>query len=140
MQNFFQKDHEDSMRLFREIEEACKGLIYISETDAQVTAFDGGIAVPDGKTILPHAGVADDQNVEERSFSDFFSRLTLVREWHGDAETQRVKKFLELQKLLEENLNDLKVYRVGSIRLAIFVVGVDKNGYLMGVRTSAVET
>ncbi len=140
MQIFFHKDHERSKHLFHEIEAACEGLIYLSETDAPVTAFAGMRAVPDREKFLHQAGFSDDQGIEERSFSDLFARLTSVREWYGDAEKERAKKFLELQKLLEENLYELKVFRVGSIRLDIFAVGVDKNGYLMGVRTHAVET
>ena len=50
------------------------------------------------------------------------------------------KRFLELQKLLEENLRELKVFRIGRIQLDIFVVGIDKSGSLIGVSTKAVET
>ncbi len=140
MQIFFHKEHENSKHLFHEIEGACKGLIYLSETDAPVKAFACMKPVPDRENFLQQLGVAEDQSVEESSFADLFARLTSIREWYGDAETERAKKFLELQKLLEENLSDLKVFRVGSIRLEIFVMGVDKQGCLMGVRTTAVET
>ncbi len=50
------------------------------------------------------------------------------------------KRFLELQKLLEESLRDRKVFRQGAIRLDIFTVGIDKDGCLMGVMTKAAET
>lgn len=140
MQIFFQKDDENSIHLFREIEAACDGLIYLSETDALVSAFASKMEAPDREKFLRQMGVAEDQRVEEASFSGLFARVTSIREWYGDSERKRAKKFLELQKLLEENLTDLKVFRGGSIRLEIFVVGVDKEGYLMGVRTTAVET
>ena len=50
------------------------------------------------------------------------------------------KKFLDLQKLLEENLCELKVYKTGTVRLNIFAVGRDQDGRLMGVPAWAVET
>lgn len=50
------------------------------------------------------------------------------------------KKFLELQTLLEENLHDLKVFKLGRIRLDIYAVGIDRNGNPLGIKTQAVET
>jgi hypothetical protein len=77
---------------------------------------------------------------EVRDFHEFFERLTRDRDWFGDAERARAKKFLELQKLLEENLVDLKVFRFGRIRIDIYIVGLDTDGNLSGVSTFAVET
>jgi hypothetical protein len=42
--------------------------------------------------------------------------------------------------LLEENLADLTVFRIGSIRIDIYVVGLDADGNLAGIKTKAVET
>ena len=127
MQIFFHENDKDESKLFHEIERACAGLIYVSETDAPVSAFTGTVT-------------ARDQPIEERDFAEFFSRLTANRDWHGAAENAKAKKFLTLQKLLEENLRDLRVLRFGERRIDIFIVGTDNDGRLMGVRTKAVET
>jgi hypothetical protein len=47
---------------------------------------------------------------------------------------------LALQKLLEENLEDLIVLRTGRIQIDIYVVGLDAAGNLAGIQTKAVET
>ena len=67
-----------------------------------------------------------------------FSRCLTAE--HDQRHENIQKKFLELQKLLEENLRDLKVYKIGRICLAIYVVGIDRDGTLSGVKTEAVET
>ena len=120
---------------------ACEGLIYISETDAPVVAFAGSaIDAVTAEVVLLQANLPNDAPIEERDFNEFFARLTADRDWHREIESARAKKFLVLQKLLEENLCELKVYKIGSRRLSVFVVGIDKGRRLMGVSTKAVET
>jgi hypothetical protein len=41
---------------------------------------------------------------------------------------------------LKENLRDLKVYRIGRIEIDIYVIGIDSQNNLMGIKTKAVET
>ena len=120
---------------------ACEGLVYTSETDAAVEPFAG--AETDAVTaeiLLAQIGAGTDASVAESSFEDFFDRSSAEKEWFGAAETARAKKFLELYKLLEENLNDRKVFRVGTTRTQIYAVGIDSDGRLTGVQTNAVET
>lgn len=141
MKFFFHNDQKESEKLFIRIAAACDGLIYVSETDAAVTPYAAPSAdakAPD--IILQHTGRSADDPTEEVSFGDLFKRLTKIRDWYGEAETLRAKKFLELQKLLEEHLTELKVYRLGRIQIDIFVVGRDQNNLLMGVTTKAIET
>ncbi len=124
-----------------EIWDACNGLIYISETDAPLLAFAGGHTNDNtAQTILQQTGHEAETPVEEVDFRAFFARLTAINDWYDDARKASAKKFLDLQKLLEENLSELKVFKVGRIQLDIFVVGIDKDGCLTGVTTKAVET
>ena len=137
----FQRSNKNSDGLFREITRACEGLFYISETDAPVLAFNGSVAVEvSGEIILHQTGGKAEVPVEEIAFKDFFGRLTTIREWFGEKEKARAKKFLDLQKLIEENLSDLKVFKIGKVRIRIYAVGLDKDGRLVGITTEAVET
>jgi hypothetical protein len=141
MKFFFHKDQEESRQLFDSISAACTGLIYISEIDAAVTPFAAqGTAAELPGIILQHTGRPTDDLVEEAVFADLFDRLTAFKDWHGTREIERTKKFLELRRLLEEHLTDLKVFRLGRIQIDIFAVGLDKNDLLMGVSTNAEET
>ncbi len=127
--------------LMKRIEQACDGLIYISEIDAEVVPFAGSKAdLVTSETVLDYAGKEVAAPIEERDFDEFFKRLTTVSEWHGDAEIEKAKKFQELYELLKEDLRQIKVFRVGRVRLDIFVIGLDKYGSVVGVKTQAVET
>lgn len=137
----FQKSNKNSDELFREITHACEGLFYVSETDAPVLAFSGSEATEvSGEIILHQTGGKAEERVKEIAIDDFFGRLTAVKDWFGEREKAMAKKFLDLQKLIEENLSDLKVIKIGAIRLRIYVVGIDNAGRLMGIMTEAVET
>lgn len=141
MHIFFQKNNKKFHNLPDAIKAACEDLVYISETDAPVLAFSGArVEAVTKETILQQTGHAAETQTEEMPFDGFFERLTAIKDWFGEPEKARAKNFLDLQKLLEENLSDRKVFRMGRIRLDIYAVGIDKEGRLMGVTTKAVET
>ena len=141
MQFFFHENDQDPNSLASRLESACDGLIFISETDAPITPFGGGPASEiTSQIILEQTGRSPNEPVEERDFDEFFERLTVVREWYGEEEKARAKKFLELYTLLKESLQDRKVFRIGRIQLEIFAVGLDRQCRLTGVSTSAVQT
>ena len=125
--------------LLSKIAKLAKGLTYISETDANIVPFSAGPA-----TTVDARSVTDDQtkllSVRELSSEDFFQRLTAKQEWHGEKEKHNAECFARLQNLLEENLRDLKVFKVGRIEIDIYVVGLDQNNELIGIKTKAVET
>ncbi len=141
MQSFFHDDGKNDARVFDAISSACEGLVYLSETDAPVLAFRRPPAnKATAEILMRQIGKGYEGPVEEREFNDFFAKLTDIREWYGETETEWAKKFLVLQTLLEENLRDLKVFRIGSVRLEIYAVGISAEGCLMGISTFAVET
>lgn len=140
-QIFFQNSKKNCGDLLARIGAAVDGLTYMSETDAPVLMYAGPAAENVAyETILQQAVEERDARVEEVSVDQFFQRSTEIKDWFGEAEKARAKKFLTLKKLLEESLRDLKVFKVGSVRIDIFVVGIDPDGRLMGIRTMAVET
>jgi hypothetical protein len=132
------KENLSSADFGKRLASACEGLIYISETDAPIEPFFAGKTKRVTAEALQKTGV--EAPIEEASFDQFFERLTRKREWHGEAEKRSVRKFAKLEKLLKENLHDLKVFRFGRVRIDIYVVGIDAEGNLAGVKTKAVET
>ena len=124
--------------LTKNIRKACDGLIYISEIDAEVKLFEGPVA--DAVTPASIGVSADASETEEGNFEEFCKRLATVREWHNEAQTERAKKFQKLFQLMQENLRQIKMYRVGSTRLDIYVAGLDDTDRVIGILTQAVET
>jgi hypothetical protein len=136
MTNFFAPDEKNSAPLMERISDASTGLTYTSETDAPIVPFFKA----KGEGPMDASTLNDSQGVEEASFSEFFERLTTEQDWFGEAEKKTAKKFAELQQLLEEDLRDLKVLRVGRIQIDIYVTGTDSDGNTVGFQTKAVET
>ncbi len=127
--------------MIEQIEEASNGLWYVSETDAEIEAFEAGpVGAVTKNAILEKLARPPQTPVEERAFEDFFKRLTTVHDWFGEEEKATARRFVRLKNLLEANLSDLRVFKVGRIEIEIFVVGLDAEGDLAGIRTEAVET
>ncbi len=117
------------------------GLIYISETDAEIVPFTGDNApAVSSDEIRRQTGTPADVAIETIDARQFFDRLTQIKDWFGDAEKKRAGRFAELRNELMAKLKDVKVFRVGEIRIDIYIVGIDAGGRLAGVKTKAVET
>ncbi len=127
--------------LAEQIKKAAEGLYYISETDAEILSFAGEQAEAVTKEeVLRQTKSATDPPVEERDFAGFFGRFTEIQDWFGDEEKETAQKFVRLKELLEKNLRNLKVFKIGKIQLDVYVVGLDAENKLIGIKTKAVET
>lgn len=123
------------------IAEAVEGLLYTSETDAEVFPFAGEKADFVSKEILLNQLKKDaNLRVEEKGFYEFFEPLIKVQDWFEADERKMTEKFAQLKDLLQQNLIQKKVFRIGKKEIDIYVVGLDSENILRGVQTKAVET
>ncbi len=138
------KPHETDLKksgIKRQIETAVANLYYTSETDAEVLPFVGKEAETITiNEIRNQTQTAPDSPIEEKDFTEFFARLTTKQDWFGDEEKATAKKFTDLKNLIEANLRNVSVFKIGKIQIDIYVVGLDAENILMGIRTKAVET
>ena len=117
----------------RHVEDACDGLIYVSEIDAEVLPVSqkeirkGSI---EGYSEV--LGIAADEIVQTIPFDQFFVRLTEKKDWHGKREQDNAERWSRLRDFLESNLSRLKVLRVGEIRIDIYIVGINKDEAISG--------
>ena len=119
-------------KLLAEIRKSTAGLAYISETDAPVEPYSA--------SSVEFQKLTDETRPKEMSSREFFARLTAERDWYGEREKETARQFALLEKLLEQNLRDLKVFKFGRIQIDIYVAGFDDDDTLMGIKTKAVET
>ena len=75
--------------------------------------------------------VAAGRAVEEVPVDTFFAEL------EGTDDPER---FAALRKALEATLTDLRVYRAGSRKLDVYLIGRTPSGAFAGVHTISVET
>lgn len=124
-----------------DLEESVKDLWYMSETDSEISVFRGGRAsVVSSEELKRELAIPAEEKIEERDFKDFFENLTKIQDWYEDEERLTAQRFSKLENLLEENLKNLKVFKIGQIEIDIYAVGLDSQNNLTGIKTHAVET
>lgn len=135
------KIEEKVKSLDEQIAENVIGLIYMSEADAEIIPFAGQQAdFVTKENLLLQIHKTGYVKIEEKDFNEFFAPLIKIKDWFGEEEQKMTERFVWLKDLLEQNLRDLKVFKIGKIEIDIYVVGLDKDNFLRGVQTKAVET
>lgn len=125
----------------RKLERAAQGLLYPSETDAPVRAFAWRDASPfSAEALAAKLGYDTSTPIQTTDLDTFFEPVTKPQAWYGDEEQERMRRFIALRDLLKADLRDLKVYRIGSTSIDVYVVGRDARGRYYGVYTKVVET
>jgi hypothetical protein len=127
-------------QLIEELKAATSGLMFMSESDYPFEVFKWGRAKPTQAFIRKLAGRDASTPIETQTAADFFRAATSEPDWKAGAELAAAKKFQALLRLLEENLSDLKVFRVGTIDIPVYVAGRTPSGTWLGVSTRVVET
>jgi hypothetical protein len=128
-------------QLLADLGRATEGLLYMSESDYPLQTFRwAGPPEITPARLREAAGRGPDAPVEACDFDRFFGVAGGEQEWKGPAEVAAAGQYQALVRLMKENLSDLRVYRVGEINIAVFVVGRSRSGDWIGVSTQAVET
>jgi hypothetical protein len=124
-----------------ELRAAVHGLLYLSEGDEPFEVFSWDRSAtgltPD---FVRHEGGHDAAAcVKEMPVDKFFSELTEVHDGTTE-EAADIAKYRILRQAVERLLSDVRVFRVGEVRVAIYVIGRSPDGRWCGVRTFATET
>jgi hypothetical protein len=124
-----------------QLKQASKGLLFGSETDApfEVIHWQAQGELTQAK-LLQLTKHPLDAPVELRTVDEFFAIATVEEDWHDQDERETVQRFHNLVSILKQNLSQLQVYRVGSIDIDAYIVGVTDGGELVGLSTKLVET
>ena len=127
-------------QLTAELREATRGLTFMSESDYPFEVFDWGAAEPTDDFLRGLTGEAADVPVETKTAADFFRVAAAEAEWKNEELLTAARRFQKLLRLLERNLTDLRVYRVGAVNIPVYVAGRAASGNWLGVSTRVVET
>ena len=131
--------------LLSALTEATADLLFPSETDSPVVPYTyapDGQRLPTVAALRRRLGQPPPTLVEKTSLDDFFAAVTAPPpELAGDEESTRTAaRFQELVTLLKTRLRRPRVYRVGTIRIDVYVLGISPAGGIFGVQTTVVET
>jgi hypothetical protein len=122
---------------------ASADLLFLSESESPFEVFlwelpaDAQIAP---EMIIDRTGVPIDTLIEFTDLTSFFAVATTPQDWHGAAEIEMVNRYQNLVRVLQENLTDIQVVRVGEINIDVYIVGKTSDGNLAGLKTNVVET
>ena len=78
--------------------------------------------------------------LEVLTVDNFFAIATQEEDWHDEEERETVQRFQNLVNVLKQNLSQLQVYRVGSVEIDAYIVGITNGSGLAGLSTKLVET
>lgn len=127
--------------LIAELKSATEGLLFMSESDYPFeTVCWQELPEISAEFLRRQAGVADDALVETASVDDFFRVAVSDESQMSQASRATAVKYRQLVKIIKENLEDPKVYRVGSVNIAVYIVGRNETGNWLGLSTRVVET
>ena len=129
-------------RLLAELEQATHGLLFMSESDYP---FEPVFLRAETEHALHQqlrelAPASPEAHLETMSVDAFFRAAVAEPEWKGEAEIALAKKYQALVRLLKEKLDEVSVYRVGRVSIAVFIIGRSSTGNWLGIRTRVVET
>jgi hypothetical protein len=124
-----------------QLKQASKGLLFGSETDApfEVISWQAQEQLTPAK-LLQLTNHPPDAPLEMLAVDEFFAIATQEEDWHDEEERETVQWFQNLVNVLKQNLSQLQVYRVGSIEIDVYIVGVTDGGGLVGLSAKLVET
>jgi len=121
-------------------EEAARGLLFPSESDRPLLPYRFGPEEPTPEAVLRARGLPAGTPVEEVSLASFFEGVTQAPEGAAAEEDATAERFRALVALLERELTELRVLRVGKVDIDALVLGRHPSGEWIGLSTQLVET
>lgn len=117
------------------------GMLFTSESDypLEVISF-GQVGSPTIDNLRTLTGTAAGTLIEQRDYNDTFNRLTEIYDENDDYAAQYAQDYLDLRAVMEDNLSELTVIRIGEIQIGVYFLGVTDCGELIAVKTTSIET
>ncbi|TBR56651.1 nuclease [Westiellopsis prolifica IICB1] len=132
-----------SNEITEKLKQASHGLLMMSESEYPfeiVLWVDQGKEAITAQKILQLTGHPQDSLIEEVELEYFFRNCAFEKEWHNELQKSEVKKFQRLVESLKENLKEIKVYRIGTRSIDVYIIGKTLDEDLAGISTKVIET
>jgi hypothetical protein len=126
--------------LLHSLDEAARGLLFPSESDFPLTPFRWDSGPPSPEALRRAQCLDEDAPVEILTVEALFAPLVEPPEWSDAKARAEAERYRRLVELLQENLTDLCVYRVGRIEIDVYILGRHASGAWLGLKTKVVET
>ena len=120
------------------LESAASGLLMMSEADYPFDYFTTEGIVIDSALALKLADKPAGTFVEEITLDYLLRNLT--DESRGSVTPESAQQFKIFATTVKQELSGIKVLRVGSVQVDVFILGFAADGTIAGMRTKLIET
>jgi Nuclease A inhibitor-like protein len=132
-----------SSEITEKLKQASDDLLMMSESDYPFEFFlwsgQGDESLTNQK-LLQLTSHSQDTPIETVDLDYLFQNCAEEKDWHDETQKQNVHKFQSLIQTLKDNLINIKVYRLGTVSIDVYIVGKTISGDLAGISTKVVET
>jgi hypothetical protein len=127
--------------IISDLEQAAQGLLFMSESDFpfRIVRWEGLREIT-AQYLREVSGQSTDAPVQALSVDDFFRAATTEREGQSAEALDTVNRFRKLLGLLKDDLEEVKIYKLGTIDVPVYIVGRSPAGTWMGLSTRVIET
>jgi Nuclease A inhibitor-like protein len=122
---------------------AAAGLLVMSESDYPLEFFaleEPANAQPPVAVLLRQLGKPAGTPVEQQALSYFLRNLTRESADYTPERNETARRFQHLQAVLNQELQEVSVYRIGQVQIQAFILGRDAEGFWSGLKTTQIET
>ncbi len=130
------------MTIAETLNQASQGLLMPSESEYPFEVFIWKDVVEfTPEKILELTNYSPATSIEEVELDYFFRNVASEKDWHDNIPKENVAKFQNLVQVIKDNLVEIRVYRIGTIEISIYIVGKTNDGDgVAGVATKVIET
>jgi hypothetical protein len=126
--------------ILQRLQELVQRLYFMSESDYPLEVVYVEAEALTDKKVRELAGALEEAGIETVDLSYFFRNMTKVADETDEASRQKAEGFQALQAYMEQHLDNIRVYRVGSIEITVLTLGAVTEGGYVGFRTTVVES
>lgn len=127
------------MTVTETLTQASQGLLMPSESEYPFEVFIWEGAELTSEKILELTNYPPATSIEEVELDYFFRNVATEKDWHDNIQKENVAKFQNLVQVIKDNLAEIRVYRIGTIEVNVYIVGKTNDG-LAGLATKVIET
>lgn len=127
------------MTIAETLTQASQGLLMPSESEYPFEVFIWKDVELTLEKILELTHYPPATSIEEVELDYFFRNVATDKDWHDKIQKENVAKFKNLVQVIKDNLAEIRVYRIGTIEVSVYIVGKTNDG-VAGLATKVIET
>ena len=127
------------MTIIETLTQASQGLLMPSESEYPFDVLSWEDAELTSEKILELTHYPPATSIEEVDLDYFFRNVATEKDWHDSIQKENVAKFQNLVQVIKDNLAEIRVYRIGTIEISIYIVGKTNDG-VAALATKVIET